>query len=132
MRIALFAAQAVQHFLHVLAAIVEERRRRAADAALMVDESRLDAAVAVKFARIAFGMRDGLHIHIALRAGHVVIDPSGIEKFHQRPVQRIDPDHRLVGIVAVIVPGPVRGQDEIAAVRGAALAFDDGVAALVR
>ncbi len=132
MRIALFVAQAMQHFLHVLAAIVEQRRRRAADPALMVDERRLDAAVAVKLARIAFAVRNRLHVRIALRAGHVVIDPRGIEKFHQRPVQRIDPDHRLVGIVAVIVPGPVRGQDEIAAVRGAALAFDDGVAAFVR
>jgi hypothetical protein len=113
------------------AAEVEQRRRGVADAALVIDEGRLEAAVAVELARIAFAEGHRLDVGVALRARHVVIDPGGVEELHQRPVERVDPDYRLVGIVAVVVPGAVRREDQIAAIGGTALAFDDGVAALV-
>ena len=96
----------------------------------MVDEGRLDAALAVELARIAFAEGHRLDIGVALRARHVVIDPGGVEELHQRPVERVDPDHRLVGIVAVVVPGAVRRQDQVAAGGGAALALDHRVAPL--
>ena len=38
----------MQHLEHVGAAVVEQRRRLVADAALVIDEGRLDAAVAVE------------------------------------------------------------------------------------
>ena len=97
----------------------------------MIDEGRLDAALAVELARIAFAEGHRLDIGVALRARHVVIDPGGVEELHQRPVERVDPDHRLAGIVAVVVPGAVGREDQVAAIGGAALAFDHGVAALV-
>ena len=75
-----------------------------------------------------------LDLGVALRAGALVlqIDPGDVEILHQRPVEHVDPDHRRVGIVAVIVPGAVRGQDQVAALGIAALALDIGVAAVVR
>src|SRR4029453_7474612 len=131
-RIALLLAQAVQRLKHLGTAVVDERRGTAADADLVIDESRLYAAAAVEPARAAVALGDGLDLSVALRARHVVIDPGGVEELHQRPVEHVDPDHRLARIVAVVVPGTVRGQDQIATLGGAALALHDRVAAFVR
>jgi hypothetical protein len=122
----------VQHLEHVGAAVMNERGGAAADADQVIDEGRLDAAATVKPARAAVALGDGLDLRVALCARHVVIDPGGVEELHQRPIEHVDPDHRLARIVAVVVPGAVRRQDQIAARRGAALALNDGVAALVR
>ena len=121
----------MQHLLHLLATEVKERRRRAAHAALMIDESRLEPAMAVEVARVAGRHGDRLDIRIALGARHVVVDPGRIEELHERPVEGIDPDHWLSAVIAVVVPSPVRGEDKVAAIGSAALALDNGVAALV-
>ena len=73
-----------------------------------------------------------LALGVAAGAGlELLVDPGAIQELHQRPVQHIDPDHRRAGLVAMVVPGAVRGEDDVAAMGLAALALDIGVAALV-
>ena len=71
-----------------------------------------------------------LHPCIGRRVWHVFVKPDEIEKFKDRPVERVDPGDRLVRIVAVIVPGAVRRQNDIAALGFAALAFHGGITTL--
>ena len=47
-----------------------------------------------------------------------------------RDVEPVEPEHRLVGVVAVVVPGHVGRDDEVAGVHERALAVDGGVRAL--
>ena len=60
-----------------------------------------------------------------------LIEPDAIEKFHQREVEDIDPYYRLGAVIAVVVPGTVGGEDQIAAGGLATLALDRRVAAAV-
>ncbi len=65
-------------------------------------------------------------------AGEALIDPHAVEIFHQRPIEHVDPDHRIFVFVAVVVPGAVRREHDVAAAAFAALALDIRVAAFVR
>ena len=47
-----------------------------------------------------------------------------VEKIVQRHVERIDPYDPLVAFVNVLVPGPARGQDHVAALHRAGFAVD--------
>ena len=72
---------------------------------------------------MAVAVRRLLHPGIALAlAGEVLVDPAAIEKFEQWKVKDVGPDDRACAVVAVVVPSAVRGQDQIATRRQAALA----------
>ena len=60
----------------------------------------------------------------------VVLDEGSVEHLDDGDVEPVEPEHRLVGVVAVVVPGHVGGDDEIAGMHGRALAVDAGVGAL--
>jgi hypothetical protein len=64
-------------------------------------------------------------------AGKRVVEPYAVEEFHQGKIQHVDPHHRRRAVIAVVVPGAVGGEDEIATLRLAALALDDGVAPIL-
>jgi hypothetical protein len=77
-------------------------------------------------------LRRGLALGVARSVRfELLIHPGAVEKLHQRPVQHVDPDHRLLRLIAVVVPGAVRREDDVAARRLATLALDVGVAALL-
>src|SRR5260370_8731759 len=44
----------------------------------------------------------------------VVLEEDGLQCRQQRQVQAIEPHHRLVALVVVVVPVPVRGEDQVA------------------
>ena len=133
-RIALLVAQAVERLAHVGAAIVNHGIGILAPAALMGHEGRLEAAMAVEAAGVAVGVHRLLDLGVALGAvaAEVHVDPGAVQNLHQRPVQHVDPDHRRARIIAVVVPGPVRGDDQVAADGFATLALHIGVAAPLR
>ncbi len=111
---------------------MEQGRRLMAPAAPIGGEHRLQSAVSVKPHRMAVGVDGRLRLGVAPAfVGVILIDPNAIEIFHQRPIQHVDPDHRIGVVIAVIVPGAVRRKHDVAAAAFAALALDIGVAALV-
>src|SRR5205823_1650943 len=100
---------------------------------LMRLKSRNHSARSVELARIAVLVDRLLAFRVAARARlEILIDPGAVEKFHQRPVEHVDPDYRILFLVAVIVPGAVWGQNDIATLGVAALPFDVRVAASFR
>ena len=87
--------------------------------------------MAVERFRVAVGLDRRLALLVGAGARlELLVDPGAVQELHQRPVQHVDPDHRLRVLVAVVVPGAVRRQDDVAAGGFAALALDIGVAAL--
>ena len=64
-----------------------------------------------------------------LRLAGVVLREAGVEEADHGNVQAIEPHHRRVGFVAVVVPGPARRDDEVARPHGRALAVHRGVGA---
>jgi len=72
----------------------------------------------------------GPGIALAL-AQELLVDPDRIEEFEQREIEDVGPDDRGRPVISVIVPGAIRGQDQIAARGEAALALDRRVAAIV-
>ena len=79
---------------------------------------------AVTRQRIAFRPDDGLVGAVAF------LRKSGIEETHDGNVQTVEPYHRLVAQVAMVVPGPGRRDDEVAAAHRRAFAIDRGVGTL--
>ena len=79
---------------------------------------------AVAGQRVAFGPGVGLRLRRAL------LGEAGVEEAHQRDVEAVEPDHRLVAVVAVVVEGPRRRDDEVAVAHRRALAVDGRVGAL--
>src|SRR6516165_9593120 len=59
----------------------------------------------------------------------VLLVEPGLEHPHQRGIEAVQPDHRSIGVVGVVVPGPVGGEDEIAREHREALTVNDRVAA---
>ena len=111
---------------------MDHRIGAAADAALVRHEARHQAALAVQAVRVAASMRGRLGAAVGeLVALELVVEPEAIEILDQREIEHVDPHHRRRAVVAVVVPGAVRGEDEIAARGLAALALDRGVAAIV-
>jgi hypothetical protein len=53
--------------------------------------------------------------------------PGSVQQIHELHVEPVEPDHRLLGLVAVVVPGPGRGDDEIAGLHQGPLAIDGGI-----
>ena len=72
---------------------------------------------------------------IAVRTCHrlfvriVTLGERSIEKTRHRDIEPVKPDHRLLAFIAVIVPGPGRGNDKIAIVHDRAFAVNRGVGA---
>ena len=60
----------------------------------------------------------------------VMLDEGRIQHLDDRYVEAVEPEHRLVGVVAVVVPGHVGRDDEVARMHGRALAVDAGMRAL--
>ena len=117
---------------HVGAAIVDHRVGAAADAALVRHEAGHQAALAVQAVRIAVAVLRRLGAAVGqLVALELVVEPQAVEILDQREVEHVDPHHRGRAVVAVVVPGAVRREDQIAARGLAALALDGGVAAVV-
>ena len=61
--------------------------------------------------------------HLLLHVG-VVLEEDRLERHHQRQVEPVEPDHRLVPVVVVVVPLPVRGEDQVAGLHLAGVAVD--------
>src|SRR3989454_541139 len=74
--------------------------------------------------RRADALADGLRLPMVL-----LVEP-GLQHTHQRGVQAIEPDHRLIGVVRMVVPRPIGGQHEVTRVHGNAVTVYDRVAAL--
>ena len=64
-------------------------------------------------------------LEISLLAAFMRLMKPDFEKAHQRRIQGIDPEHRLVGIVDMFMPGPVRIGQEVTFLHIESLAFDD-------
>src|ERR1043166_9514917 len=64
-------------------------------------------------------------------AREFLVDPDAVEKLHQWEIEDVGPNDRGRAVIAVVVPGAVRGQDQIAARRLAALALDRRIAAIL-
>ena len=79
--------------------------------------------VAVAGVRVAFRARVGLRLRRAL------LGEAGVEEAHQRDVEPVEPDDRIVAVVAVVVEGPRRRDDEVAVAHRRALAVDRRVGA---
>ena len=60
----------------------------------------------------------------------VTLGEAGAQQLDELDVEPVEPNHRLRGFVAVIVPGPGRGDDEIAGLHQGALAVDRGIGAV--
>ena len=80
-------------------------------------------AAAVTRQRIALGPAERRLV------GLVVLAEGAAEEGGERDVQPVEPDHRRGRLVAVVVPGPARRDDEIARLHGRLLALDRGVGA---
>ncbi len=59
-----------------------------------------------------------------------MLGEGGVEEIDRRHVEHVEPDHRLLGRIAVIVRSPVRRDHEIAAAHDGLLALDRGVSAI--
>ncbi len=98
----------------------------------MRHEAGHQSARAVEPVRIAAAVGRRLGAAVAqVLAFILVVEPQAVEIFDQRKIQHVDPHHRGGAVVAVVVPGAVRGQDQIAARSLATLALDRGVAAIL-
>ena len=75
------------------------------------------------------GQRIALGAGRRLRLRRALLGEAGVEEAHQRDVEAVEPDHRLAAVVAVVVEGPRRGDDEVAVAHRRALAVDRGVGA---
>ena len=67
-----------------------------------------------------------------LRQVGMVLEEDRLERDHQRQVEPVEPDHRLVAVVVVVVPLPVRGEDQVARLHLAGVAVDGRVDARAR
>src|SRR4051812_41907471 len=87
--------------------------------------------MSVKPAGVAVGVDGFLDLSIALGAGATIVqvDPCKVEHLHERPIQHVDPDHRGVRIISMVMPGTVRSDDQITADGFATLALYIGVSA---
>ena len=69
---------------------------------------------------------------VSLFAGHrllifrVILSEAAAQIVHQRQVEAVEPDHRLIAGIAVIVPAPLRRQNKVAGAHGGAFAIDGG------
>ena len=64
---------------------------------------------------------------LAFRVGR--LREAGVEQPDHRDIQSVQPHHRMVGFIPVVVPGPARGDDEVAGFHDRPLALDRGVGA---
>ena len=78
---------------------------------------------AVARLRVAFGLRDRLR-----RLG-IALHEARVEERDDRDVEAVEPHHRLIARVAVVVPRPGRRDDEVAGMHRDALAVDRGIRA---
>ena len=62
----------------------------------------------------------------------VVLEEDRLERDHQRQVEPVEPHHRLVAVVVVVVPHPVRREDQVAGLHLARVAVDRRVDARAR
>ena len=79
------------------------------------------AAVAMQ--RVALGARASLRLDARL------LGEAGVEEADQRNVEAVEPDDRIGAVVAVVVEGPRRRDDEVAVAHRRPLAVDRGVRA---
>src|SRR5262249_36858130 len=132
-RVTRFLGETGERISDLSAAIVDHRGRVAGDAASVRHETRQHAAGAVELLRVAVGelLRLGAAVAGTL-AVKLIVEPDAVEELHQGEIEYVDPGHRGRAVIAVIVPGTVGGEDEIAALGLAALAFDDRIAPILR
>ena len=118
---AVMVAEPGQHRLG-LGPAINEHRRRGAGAAAMVEEARHQPAAAIGALRIIvrqLGALDPLGDHpAAVLLGVIVLEIGGVEDVDERHVEHAEIDRGVVGPVAVIVPGVVRRQHQIARPEG--------------
>src|ERR1041385_8493621 len=104
---------------------MEDRARLVPDAAPVRHKAGQNAAPPVDPLRIAVVVHRLLGTGIALALPReFLVDPAAIEKFQEREIEDVGPHHWYRAVIAVVVPGAVRGQDQIAPARDAALALD--------
>ena len=56
----------------------------------------------------------------------VILGKAATKVIHQRQIQTIQPNHRLIARVAVVVPAPLRGEDKVARMHLSAFTIDGG------
>ena len=95
-----------QHRIRLMAALEHRRRYQATVGIQHV------AAAGVDLLAVAINVVAGFHV------------------MHERQVEHVEPDHRLMAIMAVLVPQAGRRQDQVAAAHRAFLAVDRGPGAL--
>ena len=115
----LAAGQLRQRLARARVRIVEHRRR--ASRRPLIDGQQVRAVARL---RIADGTRDRLLVLV------VMLGKRRVEELDDRDVEPVEPEHRLVGLVAVVVPRHRRRDDEVAVVHRRAFAVDGGVGAV--
>ena len=87
-------AQMVERFVRVVERVGEDRRRAAA-----LEADRREIA---SVAKVAVPGRPGLRV----LGFAIVLGKSGSQEADQRHVEHVEPDRRLLALVAMLVPGP--------------------------
>ena len=113
------AAQGFERLAGARIGIVEDRR--GLDLGLPIDRQQI---IAEPRGAVAFRPRHRLHL------GGGLLGKARAQQFDDLDVEPVEPDHRLLRLVAVIVPGPGGGDDEIAGLHRGALAVDGGIGAV--
>src|SRR6516165_5523239 len=96
------AAQGVERFPRAVIGVVEHRR--GLDRRLPIDRRQI-----VGEARRIVALRPGDGLHIRLTR----LGKARIEQTHDRNVEPVEPHHRLLSLVAVVVPGPGWGDHKV-------------------
>src|SRR6516162_5101413 len=115
----LVPTECVERFARADIGIIEHRR--GLDRRLPVDRQEI---VGEPRRTVALGPGDGLNVRLT-RLGE-----AGIQQAHDRNVEPVEPDHRLLRLVAVVVPSPGRGNHEVAGEHRRALTVDGGIGSL--
>src|SRR5262249_17559316 len=104
-----------------------------ARAVVGIDQKRRRAALRAVFHRhqvrtIARG-RSALDLGDRMGIARIVFAKDSAEELAERIVERVQPNHRRWAEMAVVVPGPAGGENEVSGIHRNALALDRGVGA---
>ena len=112
-------AQRLERFAGARIRVIEHRR--SLDLRPPIDRHQV---IAEPRGTVAFRPRHRLHL------GWRLLGKTRAQQFDDLDIEPVEPHHRLLGLVAVIVPGPGGSDDEIAGLHRGALAVDRGIGAV--
>src|SRR5580692_11797270 len=100
------------------------------DSTIVVHEHRLETTRRIEAGGVARALRDRLTVRrqIAVWRRIIEFEYRRVEHFDQWDVQDVEPDHRFIALIAMVVPLAVGGQDKIPAAGGEFLAADRRIA----